>query len=256
MASVTVTRPDIFPEGTTVDAYLATGRKETPASGAPTGSSAGTGVVTSGVLTIAGLAADQQYILYASSPDRYLRAGAYAPRAVAGAALRGETVPGPYPAVWTNTTRTATANRAHIMRWVPVGSWDITLAAFQVTVAASLDDACSVAIYDAGLNRLATSGAVTGKLNSTGIKTVPLVYSVTAGVVYYVVFTFGAIGGTGATVVARATQDVATSTLFGTTKPTGLLAYADTAHPAPATITGEAYGSAIGTAVLIALREI
>lgn len=72
MASVTVTRPDLFPAGTSVSAYVDQGRG-LPASGPPPGTAVGPFTVASdGSLTLSGLADKTSYVLYASSPDRYL----------------------------------------------------------------------------------------------------------------------------------------------------------------------------------------
>lgn len=76
MAGITVNRPDLFPDGTTVNAYLASAQTPpglTPLSGVPSGSSQGSGVSVQGVVAITGLADKTTYILYAASPDRYLR---------------------------------------------------------------------------------------------------------------------------------------------------------------------------------------
>lgn len=74
MASVTVTRPDLFPAGTSVSAYVEPGRAPLPGSGSPPGTAIGPFTVASdGSLTVTGLADSTSYVLYASSPDRYLR---------------------------------------------------------------------------------------------------------------------------------------------------------------------------------------
>lgn len=74
MASLVISREDLFPVGASVAAYVAVGAGETPASGPPEGSVVATGVVASdGSLTLTGLADATTYILYASAPS-YLRA--------------------------------------------------------------------------------------------------------------------------------------------------------------------------------------
>jgi hypothetical protein len=73
VASVTVSREDLFPNGTSVAAYAAAGTGRTPSSGAPAGSSVDSGTVSGGSVTLSGLTEETVYILYASSPDRYLR---------------------------------------------------------------------------------------------------------------------------------------------------------------------------------------
>jgi hypothetical protein len=85
MASITVSRPDLFPVGTTVSAYVDPGRGTSPTSGPPPGSSVASGTVAAnGSLTISGLANATNYVLYASSPDRYLRVYAADPVASGG----------------------------------------------------------------------------------------------------------------------------------------------------------------------------
>lgn len=94
MSSVTTSRQDLFPAGTVVSAYLATGRGVVPASGAPAGSAVSSATVASnGVLTTGSLTPGATYILYASTPDRYLRV--FAPVASSpssGVALIGDSI--------------------------------------------------------------------------------------------------------------------------------------------------------------------
>lgn len=69
-----VSRQDLFPVGTSVAAYLATGLGHTPSSGAPAGSAVETETVQAdGTLTFTGLTNGRTYILYASSNGHYLR---------------------------------------------------------------------------------------------------------------------------------------------------------------------------------------
>lgn len=71
MASFTLRRPDVFPNGTTVTVYP---RPNTgvPASGAPSTSSVTSGAVSSDAVTFTGLTDGARYIAYAGSPDRYV----------------------------------------------------------------------------------------------------------------------------------------------------------------------------------------
>lgn len=73
MASFTLTRPDLFPSGTSVSVYAQSARGELPSSGAPTGSAVDTGTVSGDSVTFTGLADETRYIAYAAGPDRYLR---------------------------------------------------------------------------------------------------------------------------------------------------------------------------------------
>jgi hypothetical protein len=84
---------------------------------------------------------------------------------------------GPLAAV---STVTPTTLRAYAQRFVPTRAMAITLMAFEVTTAASVDDACDVGIYNASLTRLGSSGATSGKLNTTGVKTCTLTGTVLA----------------------------------------------------------------------------
>lgn len=176
------------------------------------------------------------------------------------AGLRGEIVPQTHPAVWGPASRTlASAGRTWVMRWCPERPWDITLAAWDVTVAASVDDNTEVAIYNAALSsRLATTGVLTGKLNGTGIKTGTLTISVDPTLVYYVAWKAPvALGGTGATVNGRTCNGIST-TLFGTTVPTALAGFIDgLSSPLPTSITaGSVNWTALNTFPLLALREV
>lgn len=73
-----IEREDLYPVGTSVAAYLLT-VFGVPASGAPSGSAVETETVQAdGTVTFDGLANGRSYILYASSPDRYLRVTAEA----------------------------------------------------------------------------------------------------------------------------------------------------------------------------------
>lgn len=73
MAQVVISREDLYPVGTVVDAYRAAG--PTPVSGRPPyGPSAGSATVdANGLLTYASLTENAGFILYAPAPDRYLR---------------------------------------------------------------------------------------------------------------------------------------------------------------------------------------
>jgi len=83
--SFVVHREDLFPVGTSVAAYLVVGRGETPGSGAPSGAAAETQTVASdGKLTFTALTDGKSYILYAGSPDRYLRVNTSSSPSLAG----------------------------------------------------------------------------------------------------------------------------------------------------------------------------
>lgn len=74
MATKVISNEQVFPIGTSVSAYKLTGRREIPSSGAPSGTAVSTATVAAdSTVTLAGLADATAYVLYASSPDRYLR---------------------------------------------------------------------------------------------------------------------------------------------------------------------------------------
>lgn len=156
---------------------------------------------------------------------------------------------------WAFNTRSLTANRCYYQRFVPSRNMTIVSAAIDVTVAAGANDDCAVAIYSSGGTRLATSGAVASKLNSTGVKTVSLSASLTviAGTVYYLAFSVGTFGGTGASVLGCGFSDVNGTSLFGSTMGLMEAGYEDSAHPPPS--TGAPSPGFISAYVAAALRE-
>jgi hypothetical protein len=173
-----------------------------------------------------------------TSPADNAQPGEYAPALVLGV-----------------TTRAASANTAYVMRFVASKRRVITKIAFNVTVAASVDDACDVAIYDKTGARLGSAGATTGKLNSTGVKTVNLSASVTVqpGQVYYAAVSFGAIGGTGATLDGVLTGGLNSGVaLMGNTVPNLEAGSSAASHPLPASLTPT---TGAGSVPLVAVRE-
>lgn len=99
-----------------------------------------------------------------------------------------------------------TGSRGWVARGVPSRSMRIAAITFQTTLAATTDDPCAVAIYDSTIGASApivTSGAVTGKLNAVaGVQSVSITpTTLAAGKVYYAAFSYGAVGGTAATLV-------------------------------------------------------
>src|SRR5215471_2156022 len=111
------------------------------------------------------------------------------------------------------------ATRGYYTRFRATRNMTIGSIAFAVTSAATADDACDVGIYDAYMNRLASAGATTGRLNSTGAKTIPVAATpLTAGVIYYAAFSVGAVGGTAAQLQMTTTNGI-NSMLFGSANP-------------------------------------
>jgi len=112
---------------------------------------------------------------------------------------------------------------------------------FSVVTAAAADDPCDVGIYDAAGNKLASSGSTTGKLNSTGAKTVPLTapLAVVAGVVYYAAFAYGPAGGAVAQLTMASLVNGNIGTLFGIGTGQQEMGLINGAFPLPATMTGQ-----------------
>lgn len=146
-----------------------------------------------------------------------------------------------------------TALWAYAARGRPSRNIAVTLAAFELSVAAGVStDTIEIAIFDAPCTtKLATSGAVAGLIHTgSGVKTVPLAYTLLAGTIYYV-----AVQVSAAAQLSLSDWDLATSNaLFGNTRPqrqafnTG----AAVASPMPNTLTP---GGASGWGAKIALRE-
>lgn len=154
----------------------------------------------------------------------------------------------------TTNTKTAVANQAELSRFVPSRAMTIATIAFVVETAASIDDAVDVGIYDAAGNRLASSGAVLGQLNSVGVKNIGLTGALTlaADTVYYAAWACGAIGGTAAVYAAISRQSSNVMTMFGGNMPQLEGALKAASHPLPATIVAP---TARFNQPLLALRE-
>lgn len=176
--------------------------------------------------------------------------------------LRGEAVPAAEPAVWSAASRTiATAGRTWLLRFCPRRTWNITLARWDVTTAASTDDTVEVAIYNSDLtSRIATSGVQSGQLIGTVpiVRGVNITATVTPANVYYVAFKQVTLGGTGATINGRTTNSNTLVTIFGTTVPSVLGGFVDgLSNPLPTSISsGSVTSTAVNTYPLIVLREV
>lgn len=181
--------------------------------------------------------------------------------------LRGEVVPQNTPAVWGVATRAlTTAARTWIMRYSPARELVITLAKWDVTVAASTDQTCELALYSGDLTtRLATSGVQAGQLNATGVKGVSISVTVDPALVYYWAFTapVSLLAGTGASVNGRTSNSIPTMNLFcpnpaAPTVPTALAGFIDSlSSPLPTSITAASVSfTTVNTFPLIVLREV
>jgi hypothetical protein len=113
------------------------------------------------------------------------------------------------------------------------------------------DVACDVGVYDATFARVAVAAAVTGKLNTTGVKNIPLdaSYIVRAGTIYYAAWSANA--GQTAQLQIATVNSAAFSTAFGTTPGKVIFDYQAAAHPLPASLTGNAGGIASGPALIL-----
>jgi len=151
-----------------------------------------------------------------------------------------------------------TANRGYIIRFACPKSQTITKIAFFVTTAASADDPCDVGIYDAlgsPLNRLGSSGSVSGLLNSTGLKQASLSAGVplVQGQVYYAAFSAGPVGGTAGGLQVTAPANAQVFTLFGNTSPLIEQSWTAAGFPLPATFS--VLSGAITNAPILALLQ-
>jgi len=140
---------------------------------------------------------------------------------------------------WPSTTQAATANRAFFMRFVPSRVMTVKALRFVVTTAAGSDDACDVGIYSAAMERLRSSGAKTGQLNSQGVKSVEFTsLELQPNTVYFAGLSVGTIGTTAVQFAAINNFNGFYGDLFssGTTAQRMML-FASTAHPLPASPT-------------------
>lgn len=116
------------------------------------------------------------------------------------------------------TTFAVVANAMRATRFVPLRDMVVRGLSWVVSVAASVDDPCAIAMLDTnGKTKLAASGSVSGKMNATGRKDVDFTADVnlTAGHVYYPAHQNGTIGGTAATVMAWAMANAFMSAIIG-----------------------------------------
>jgi len=146
------------------------------------------------------------------------------------------------------------ANRGYLIRVVCPKGQTISKIGFVVTTAASVDDACDVGIYDSGGNRLGSAGSTSGRLNSTGAKTVNLTAPValTQGTVYYAAFAYGAVGGTVASLVVTSVANSLLFQMFGGGAPAMEQSFNNAAFPLPA-VFGTSGG--ITSAPILALQQ-
>jgi hypothetical protein len=155
------------------------------------------------------------------------------------------------------TTVIPAASRGYLLRVdPPERDIDMTKVAVLVSNPATANDDCAVALWDdqmAGI--LVASGATPGKMNVGGWQTIPLVYTLRAGTVYYVEFTYGLVGAVAATLIASNWISASVAYAFGQTFATGLeFDTKNTRHP-PSAPYG-ALGGATTSTPLLVLREV
>lgn len=177
--------------------------------------------------------------------------------------LPGEILPAPAGMFASQAARSLTANRAFLLRWQPSEGRRLTRLVFEVTTAASGNDACDVGIYDATtLTRLANAGATLGLLNSVGVKTLALTapLDVQPDTVYLVAFSCGTLGGTAASINGRGMISATSGTAFcvnpaSPSFPDALCAVMDTAHPLPTTLSALGFSGTGTMPVLVPMEN-
>lgn len=252
--------PDQAPAFTTVNAYLLsdfpTSQAPSPNTAPPAGITVRSSVVVAnsdGVVAMTGLADDTAYV-FGDNTDgagkwRYWWVRTPPPGVDSTYQRFGQQGAMGFAPYATFTPVALVASTGYFSKFVLADDLDITLMAFVVSVAAGSDDSCDAGIFDASLNRLASAGATTGKLNGTGVKTLPVVASLRRRTVYYAGFSVGAIGGTAAQVMHAAWASASTLSLFGTAVGVGEGFQKAGSHPLPASITSPTLGYGIALAL-------
>jgi hypothetical protein len=117
-------------------------------------------------------------------------------------------------------TIVATASRAYYVRFVPSRPMQIVSIKFVVTAFSATDDAVDVGIINGTTGvRLVSSGATTGKVNTTNaVKSITVTSTaLAANQAYYAGLAYGTVGGTAATLAGVTAGGTALGvTLFGT----------------------------------------
>lgn len=126
----------------------------------------------------------------------------------------------PNPLYGGTTNVILTASTLYVARFMPSRPFNAALIAYVVTSFATTDDNVDVGIFDSTGQRLVSSGATAGKLNtSNGVKTVSFTATaLKAGTVYYAALACGTVGGTAATLTHH-TASTAGSQFFGSSMP-------------------------------------
>jgi hypothetical protein len=223
-----------FTSGETVNAYL---RGDTTLAAAGSGTAAADGSVT-----ITGLASHSDYVLVGATSAN--RVSVFT--AVADDANPGEFAPSYQPSHLLGvSTLSMAANTAYFARFVPRRQFVVDRVHIRVQTADTADNPVDVGIYDGRtLAKIASTGAVTGKLNSTGVKVIDLTAPVTLeeGQIYYVAVAPGTVT-TSAVIQAASIANAGFSEIMGTAAGDYLAGSQAAAHPLPATATIGATGT-------------
>lgn len=153
---------------------------------------------------------------------------------------------------FSHTTRSLTANTGFFSRLVVTRQMTVTKIAFVVTTVDAGNPNVDVGVYDAAGARLASSGAVAGKLTATGVSVVDLTAPVTltAGTVYYV----GLSSPSAVPVIGGGSlANTSVPLLMGSAGGPSAGGTAAAAHPLPASVT-ISHGSS-GTLPVLAVKE-
>lgn len=136
------------------------------------------------------------------------------------------------------------ANTAYARRVALSRRMSLVSVNFVVATASSTDDPVDVGVYGSSGTKLVSSGAVTGKLNSTGVKSVAIATTVVEpGPIYVVVATSS---------TATLLFDTFIGAAFGTAMPQAEGLAKATSYPLPATLTGM---TVVDTVPTVWLRE-
>lgn len=130
---------------------------------------------------------------------------------------------------------TLTANRAYAARICPSRRMLVTSIAFAVGTQSGTDDPCDVGIYSADLGtKLISAGATSGKLNSTGAKSVAITTTeLLPRTVYYVAFAANST----AALLGISFQAGSACELFGSSAPQLEALIKNTSYPLPSSLS-------------------
>lgn len=155
--------------------------------------------------------------------------------------------PGPgqgFPGVWVEppfaagiSNLTVTANRAYYLRWVPEEALTVTKISVYVSTLDGANPNSEAAIYNSAGTKVASSGAVAGVVNNTGVRTASLTssYTVVPGDVYYIGFSTASAAV--AVIQTHTLNMAALGQTFGGAIPNIMFGIEAAAQPLPNTMT-------------------